>query len=72
MTTESRNFFLITEGQAHAVDSTAAEVDGTESVLAYAADEAEALELAALFDAGQIQMDNVQFNGRAVAALSHQ
>ncbi len=57
-----RNYYLVSEGEAAELtleQAAEADWDGTNSVLIYADDEREALDLAALYDADKIAPDNM-------------
>jgi hypothetical protein len=66
---ETKSLYLVQDGEAVRVRGPVP-VDGMESILALATDEAHALELARRYDAGEIQPDNVTLpDGMVVGAL---
>ncbi len=62
--------YLVKNGEVIRVRGPVPDVDGVNAILAWATDEAHALELARRYDAGEIQPDNVTLpDGRVVGAL---
>jgi hypothetical protein len=58
-------FYLLADGQAQIIN----DPDEISGVVAYARSEREALELAAAYDGGRIDVDNMAWRGRTVACL---
>jgi hypothetical protein len=64
-----KTLYRVEDGRAEPCPPASADVDGENSVLAYANDEADALRLSARYDKGELQPDNVTINGVVYAAL---